>query len=84
MNRSETIRYIRKIKKNIKKCGHDYLSCYGRRGVFTTFKTSPLEIAARFLRRKGYAIDIRINVAPLSHFYLGKYLRCLRYVFINY
>ena len=44
----------------------------------------PLEIAARFLRRKGYAIDIRINVVPLSYFYLGKYLRCLRYVFINY
>lgn len=84
MNYAEIIKYIRKIKNDIKKGRHDYLSCYGRRDVFTTFKTSPLEIAARFLRRKGYTIDIRIYVIPLGPLFLDRPYEFLRHVIINY
>lgn len=84
MNYADTIRYIKRIRKDIKKGRHDNLMCSTYISIIEDHGYQPLEIAARFLRRKGYAIDIRINVVPLNHLHLGKYLRCLRYVFINY
>ena len=66
MNRRETISYIRRIKKSLKKNRHGYLSCYGYRDVTTAFEFSSLEVAARFLRRKGYSVELQIHRVPLG------------------
>lgn len=71
--RRKTIRHIRRIKKSIKKGRHGYLSCYGRRGISAAFEFSSLEVAARFLRIKGYSVELRIYYIPF-----------FRHVFISY
>lgn len=84
MNRVDTIRYIRRIKKDIKKGRYIVLSHCDHRGIVEFFRYSPLEIAARFLRRAGYSIDIRIHYIPLSPLCFGRPLEVLRYVSIIY
>lgn len=84
MDYAEIIRYIRKIKKDIKKGRHDNLICSTHISIMEDPGYHPLEIAARFLRRKGYAIDVRSHIVPLSPFLCGGYLQCYRYVIINY
>lgn len=84
MNYIDTIGYIRKIKKDIKKGRHSRFSHCDHRGIVEYFKYSSLEIAARFLRRKGYPITIRIDIIPLGPLCFGKPLSVLRYVFIIY
>ena len=84
MNRVDTIRYIRRIKKDIKKGRHITLSHCDHRGIVEFFRYSPLEIAARFLRRKGYPITIRIYVVPLGPLCFGRPLSVLRYASIIY
>ena len=66
MNYAEIIKYIRKIKKDIKKGRHDSLMCSTYISIIEDHGYQPLEIAARFLRRKGYTIDIRVNKVPIG------------------
>lgn len=84
MNRRETIRYIRRIKKSLKKGRHGYFSCYGHRDIVTVFEFSSLEIAARFLRRKGYSVELFIGQIPLGPLCFERPLRVFRYVSISY
>lgn len=84
MNKYEVVGYIRRIKKDIKKGRHYTLSCYGYRDILKYFNYSSLEIAARFLRKKGYPIEMRIYNIPLSPLCFGRPLRVFRYVFIIY
>lgn len=84
MNRIETISYIRRIKKDIKKGRHITLSHCDHRGIVEYFKYSPLEIASRFLRRKGYPITIRKYIVPLGPLCFGRPLSVLRYVSVVY
>lgn len=84
MNYIDTIRYIRRIKKDIKKGRHITLSHCDHRGIVEFFRYSPLEIAARFLRRKGYPITIHVHYIPLSPLCFGRPLEVLRYVSIIY
>lgn len=84
MKYTETTMYIRRIKKDIKKGRHITLSHCGHRGIVEFFRYSPLEIAARFLRRKGYPITIRIYVVPLGPLCFGRPLSVFRYVFVVY
>ena len=87
MNKYETIRYIRRLKKDFKKGRHDNPSCYVNRDIrdILDMKSySSLEIAARFLRIKGYPIEIRIYNIPLSPLCFGRPLSVFRYVSIVY
>jgi len=84
MKRAETIIYIRKIKKDLKKDRHNSLSQYGYSDIMGFFEYPPLEIAARFLRRKGYSITIRIYNKPIGPLLFGKPLSTLRCVSIIY
>jgi|GEM_PF-5910359 len=84
MDYAEIIRYIRKIKKDIKKGRHNSLDCGTYISIMEDPGYRPLEIAARFLRRKGYAIDIRVRIVHVGHVCFGSTLECHRYVFINY
>ena len=84
MNKYKTIRYIRRIKKDLKKGRHDSLSYDRNIGVLDNYDYSSLEIAARFLRRKGYSIEICIYNIPLGPLLFGKPFRVLRYVSVVY
>ena len=84
MNYTEAIRYIRRFKKNIRKGRHDSLSCHGYLDIREEFGYPEMEIAARFLRRAGYPIEIRIYYVPLGPLCFGKPLSVLRYVSIIY
>lgn len=81
---TDTIRYIKRIRKDIKKGRHDILTCSTHISIMEDPGYLPLEIAARFLRRKGYAIDIRSHIVHLGPLCFGRPLECYRYVFINY
>ena len=83
MNRAETIRYIRRIKRLIKKGKHGSLYWHVHRDIIS-YDYSPLEIAARFLRRAGYPIEIRIHQIPLGPLCFERPLRVLRYGFVIY
>lgn len=81
---ADTIRYIRRIKRDIKKGKHNSLYCHMHRDILGDTDYPPLEIAARFLRRAGYSIDIRVHYISLSPLCFGRPLSCMRYVFIVY
>ena len=81
---TDTIRYIKRIRKDIKKGRHGNLMCSTHISIFEDMVYSPIEIAARFLRRKGYTIDIRIDIVPYGTLCFGSPLKCFRYVFIDY
>lgn len=83
MKRREIIRYIRSIKRLIKKGKHGSLYCHAHRDIIG-YDYPPLEIAARFLRRAGYSIEIRIYQIPLSPLCFERPLRVLRYGFVIY
>lgn len=80
----ETIRYIRGIKKDLKKGKHNNLHCYGYRDILKNDNYPPLEIAARFLRRKGYPIEIHIYQIPLGPLCFERPLSVFRCISIVY
>lgn len=84
MNRAAIISYIRRIKKDIKKGKHNNLSAYGYRDILPVFKYSPLEIAARFLRRKGCPIEVCIYQIPMGPLCFDRPLTLFRAVSIIY
>lgn len=84
MNRRETIRYIRRIKRLLKKGKHGSLYWYVRIDILDNTDYPPLEIAARFLRRAGYPIEIRKYQIPLSPLCFERPLSVFRYGFVIY
>lgn len=84
MDYAEIIRYIRKIKKDIKKGRHDNLMCSTYISIIEDHGYQPLEIAARFLRRKGYTVKVRSHIIPLSPLCFGRPLSVYRYVIVSY
>lgn len=62
MNRKEIIKYIRKIKKDIKGNKQTKIYC----GVHFGNSFHSLEIAARFLRRIGFNISIETRSLPIG------------------
>lgn len=81
---TDTISYIKSIRKDIKKGRHNSLDCGTYISIMEDHGYHPLEIAARFLRRKGYAIDIRVRIVHVGYVCFGSTLQCHRYVFIDY
>nr|DAF63776.1 MAG TPA: hypothetical protein [Podoviridae sp. ctz6O13] len=87
MSKYKTVRYIRRIKRSINKGRHGRLSCYGYKDIldYPDYSDySSLEIAARFLRRKGHQIEIHIYNIPLGPLCFERPLRAFRYVSIVY
>ena len=84
MNYIEVLCYIQRIKKDLKKGRHNSLSQCGYRDIMGFLGYPPIEIAARFLRRKGYPVTIHIYNIPVGPLCFGRPLSVLRCVFIVY
>lgn len=81
MNKKEIIKYIRKVKKDIKGNKHAKIYC----GVHSGNSFHSLEIAARFLRRIGFNISIEIRSLPIGLVKSnGDSIDISRYVVIKY
>lgn len=83
MNKKETIQTIRSFKKILKKgtpqtvCKSGFLDIHEKQ--YTTH-----EIAARFLRMKGYDVRIEIRDNTYNPSYCFGYIRFCRYVIISF
>ena len=84
MDKKEVIRVIRYLKKSIKNKEHDIIRCTTPWDIHEKYYEAT-EIAARYLRRKGYNIKIINQSLGLLHYsqYLFSYVRYNRYVVIK-
>ena len=83
-NYADILSYIRSIKKDIKKGRHDCFVDSTHISILENPGYLPLEIAARFLRRKGYTVKVRSHIIPLSPLCFGRPLSAYRYVIVSY
>lgn len=83
-NYADILSYIRRIKKDIKKGRYNSLDCGTYISIMEDPGYHPLEIAARFLRRKGYTVKVRSHIIPLSPLCFGRPLSAYRYVIVSY
>lgn len=85
MDKKEVIRVIRHLKNSIKNKEHDIIRCTTSWDIYEKYYETT-EIAARYLRRKGYnikIIDQRSDFLRYSQYLFG-YVRYNRYVIIKY
>lgn len=82
MDKKEVIRAIRYLEKSIKNKEHDIIHCTTSWDIHEKYYEAT-EIAARYLRRKGYNIKV-ISQFHGTYNYLFGYARLSRHVVIKY